>query len=87
MTDKDVLTMLTSEDSKRVADAVIESQDFNVKMRSVDQQLWKDKNEAEQESRLRLDHAYRWHVYGASILNMISTAAIVLLVLKVVTVL
>lgn len=91
MTDNDILTMLTSEDSARVAAALIESTKESTEakrrestIRDLDHQLWKRREEERLESRLRLDHAYRWHVFGASVLNMISTAAIVLLILKVV---
>lgn len=85
--EKDILTMLTREDSKRVADAIIEVKDYEEKIRMRDHAIWKQKQEQETESRLQLDQRYRLHVAVATILNMVSTAAIVLLVLKVVTVL
>lgn len=94
MTDKDLLTMLTREDSAQVACAIIESQRemaeaarHDSAVRLLDHELWKKRQDERHNSQLQLDHYYRWHVIAASVLNMVSTAAIVLLVLKVVTVL
>ena len=94
MTDKDLLTMLTSEDSARIAEAILESQreitkssQMETAMRMQDHKAWKQRQDEKHESHLQLEQHYRWHVIGASILNMVSTAAIVVLVLKVVTVL
>ena len=83
--DKNILTMLTAEDSAAVSKAIIEAQKTNEAYRKLDHEGWKQREEQRHWSKMQLDHAYKWHVYGASILNMISTAVIVILVLKVVT--
>lgn len=85
MADKDLLNILTREDSKRLTDAMMEASEQQNKIRMLDHEVWKHRQEREHDSKMQLDHAYKWHVYGASILNMISTAVIVILVLKVVT--
>ena len=77
MADKDILTMLTSDDSAAVADSIIKTQAANERLRNLEHELWQKREEDKNRSRMETDTIYRRHVEECNWHNRIMSLAVI----------
>jgi len=78
---KDLLNMLTTEDSKRVADAIIQAQSMTERFRQMDHDAWMAREDEKTALRITVDQHQRSHILLCNILNLITTGGIIALIL------
>jgi len=77
MENNDILTMLTSDDSARITNSIIKTNEETQLIRNIEHEKWKAQEDAKRAARERLDSAYYRHVVECNWHNRVMSLSVI----------